>query len=66
MSAALSQPTLAAQSSPSFCTTFQSFQFSDIETVVFMMVFRSGPPSYERMDSSSDRHHSLCLSRYHK
>lgn len=47
-------------------TTFQSFKFSSIETEVFMMIFRSGQPSYEMLDSTSGHPHSLCLSRCHR
>jgi hypothetical protein len=46
--------------------TFQSFKFSSIETVVFMMIFCSGQPLYEMMDRSSDHTPSLCLSRCHR
>jgi hypothetical protein len=47
-------------------TTFQSFKFSSIEAEVFMMIFRSGQPSYEMLDSTSGHPHSLCLSRCHR
>lgn len=51
---------------PTVTTTFQSFKFSSIEAEVFMMIFRSGQPSYEMLDSTSGHPHSLCLSRCHR
>ena len=47
-------------------TTFQSIKFSSIEAVAFMMIYCFQQPSYEMMDSSFDRPHSLCLSRCHR
>lgn len=57
---------VATLHTPDGLTTFQSFKFSSIETEVFMMIFRSGQPSYEMLDSTSGHPHSLCLSRCHR